>query len=92
MSACDALLHLLCCLWPEAKAIMTQLTLPVEHSLSAAQIAALQRTVPGSMPDMIEGSKRGNAAGDQLERVQHAPAVMSPLTQQEQAACEAVHR
>ena len=60
-------------------------------SLTAAQIAELQSHIPGSMPNLIEGSNNGGAAGDQNERAQYAPAVMSPLTVDEQEVCEAVH-
>ena len=63
----------------------------MRRSLTAAQIAGLQSHIPGSMHNLIEGSNNGGAAGDQHERAQHAPAVMSPLTLDEQRVCEAVH-
>ena len=44
------------------------------------------------MLDVIEGSNAGSVAGDQAERGHHAPAVSSPLTEEEQVACNAVHR
>lgn len=42
--------------------------------------------------DVIEGSNQGNIASDHEERLQAAPAVVSPLTAQESVVCMEIYR
>lgn len=64
----------------------------VAYRLSAAQMAEIQVINSNLDTEMVEGSNAGNVASDHDERLQHAPAVVSPLTDEESSICMQLYR